>query len=451
MDHLKRSTRARLELLGHSEEGRPIRALLLGADDAPIRVLILAGQHGDERDARTVVKRFSRTCARSDATAGELALAVARNLNPDGAARGSRANARGIDLNRDHLLLASAEVHALHRFVRSWSPHLIIDVHNYPPRRSHLLAHGLAYCHDVFLDVPTSPGVPSPGHGLWKDLLLGPILSDLAALGHRCGRYTLVKPTGRVRHSTPDVADARNGLALRQGVPCLLVEGRRAPRAEGSEARRLVRDAMTAALGLAVEWAVANRDLLAARALPRLGERVVIGSRYDREHVPFAVTFRDVRTELLREVDLSTDYTSGVEATRHAVVPKSYAVPLSHRPLLDLLERHGFPRQTPEPGRSGLVERRRIERVRATRRPDRPPRIRVGPAVLEEVSLDGQVLFPTDHEGGRALVVMLEPGSKYGLARFPDLGLHPKPGSLWPVSRIVSSGSWSHGAHHQPA
>lgn len=433
-----RSAGARLDLLGHSEEGRPIRALYLGPDDAPVRVLVLSGQHGDERGARTVVKRFARTHARSGGQSGAIALAVVRNLNPDGAARGTRANARGIDLNRDHLRLASAEVRSLHRFVRSFAPHLVIDVHNYPPRRRHLLARGLAYCHDVFLDVPTSPGVPRPGRGGWEDFLLGPILFDLTALGHRSGRYTLVKASGRARHSTPDILDARNGLALRYGTPCLLLEGRRTARAEGRDARRRVREAMTAALGRAVRWAEANRDLLAAAAPPRPGEPIAIGSRYARDRVPFAMTFRDVRADVLREVDLSASYTPGVEATRHAAVPGAYAVPLSHRHLLDLLERQGFPREVPEPGRRGLVERLRVERVRPSRRRDRPPRARPGQAGFEERPLDGHVLFPTNHEGGRALVVLLEPGSKYGLARFPNLGLRPERGSFWPVMRIGS-------------
>lgn len=434
-----RSPRVRLALLGRSEQGRPLRALLLGDDDAAVRILILSGQHGDERMARTVVQRVARTIARSPDRSEHVALAVIRNLNPDGAARRTRANALGMDLNRDHLRLETAEVRALHRFIRSWSPHLIVDVHNYPSRRSHLLARGLAYCHDLFLDVPTCPAASTPGPGGWEALLLAPLLDDLAALGHRCGRYTLVKPSGRTRHSTPDLLDARNGLALRFGIPVVLVEGRRASRTEGRDARRRVRDAMTAALERVVPWAEEHRDRLTATDLPQPGDPIAIGSRHARGRVPFRMAFRDLRTDTIRDIDLSATYTPGVEVTRHATVPIAYAVPRSHRALIDLLERLGFPSESPEPGRRGRVERLWLHRVRPPRRPDRPPRVRWRREDAEDLPLDGYLVYPTNHQGGRALVVLLEPGSKYGLARFPDLGLRPERGTAWPVLRIMET------------
>src|SRR5207302_1080938 len=84
-------------------------------------------------------------------------------LNPDGIVQGTRRNAHGIDLNRDHVRLAGSETRALHQFVRTWRPHLVLDVHDFPPRRRHLLARQLVYCQDVFLDVPTHPAAQ---HGL---------------------------------------------------------------------------------------------------------------------------------------------------------------------------------------------------------------------------------------------------------------------------------------------
>ena len=38
----------RQDLIGHSEEGRPILALQMGVQAAPLRILIVSGQHGDE-------------------------------------------------------------------------------------------------------------------------------------------------------------------------------------------------------------------------------------------------------------------------------------------------------------------------------------------------------------------------------------------------------------------
>jgi dipeptidyl-peptidase-4 len=42
---------------------------------------------------------------------------------------GQRANARGLDLNRDFIKLESPETRALVRFMNEWNPHLLIDTH----------------------------------------------------------------------------------------------------------------------------------------------------------------------------------------------------------------------------------------------------------------------------------------------------------------------------------
>ena len=42
---------------------------------------------------------------------------------------GQRANARGLDLNRDFIKLEAPETRALVRFLNEWNPHLFIDTH----------------------------------------------------------------------------------------------------------------------------------------------------------------------------------------------------------------------------------------------------------------------------------------------------------------------------------
>ena len=79
---------------GESVEGLPLTVYHPEADQAPI--FILAAIHGDEAETTVVVSEALR-CV----TPGDLQAAVVLCGNPDGMVRGTRGNARGVDLNRN--------------------------------------------------------------------------------------------------------------------------------------------------------------------------------------------------------------------------------------------------------------------------------------------------------------------------------------------------------------
>jgi hypothetical protein len=246
-------------VIGWSELGVPLHVHYVGRAAAPLRVLMLAGQHGDEGRARAAVGQFLDAGAASKKLES-MSLAVLPNLNPDGTLVKSRANANELDLNRDHLLLDSAETQALHRFVRVWRPHLVIDVHTYPSRRRYLLAHNLTHCHDVFLDVPTNPAAACVG----ATEILHALLTRLNRRGYLADRYVRPTNSGRVRHSTADVLDVRNSLAIRYGIPTLLVEGRQPLRSDGAAERTGLKAALIAALEIALQCAEEYQQALRA-------------------------------------------------------------------------------------------------------------------------------------------------------------------------------------------
>ena len=81
---------------GRSVEGRPLVAVHRGDVDAPRRVLVVGSVHGDEPGGR----RVAAALLRARLPRG-VQLWVVRDLNPDGSRRGTRGNARGVDLNRN--------------------------------------------------------------------------------------------------------------------------------------------------------------------------------------------------------------------------------------------------------------------------------------------------------------------------------------------------------------
>lgn len=90
------SPRTRPELLGHSVEHRPIGVQERGVPGAGRRILVVGCIHGDERVGISLASRLA-----ASAVPAEIDLWVLPNLNPDGAAAGTRQNAHGVDLNRN--------------------------------------------------------------------------------------------------------------------------------------------------------------------------------------------------------------------------------------------------------------------------------------------------------------------------------------------------------------
>ena len=85
-----------VETIGRSTEGRPIRAIALGDREAARRILAVGCIHGNE----CAGIRATRLLARLTPPSGSV-IWIVHQLNPDGARRGVRQNARGVDLNRN--------------------------------------------------------------------------------------------------------------------------------------------------------------------------------------------------------------------------------------------------------------------------------------------------------------------------------------------------------------
>lgn len=81
------------EIYGHSHLGAPLEVWL---PSGPCRVLIFAGIHGEEGDTTLVLSRALRQLAQPSPQ-----CAVVLAANPDGLIRGTRGNARGVELNRN--------------------------------------------------------------------------------------------------------------------------------------------------------------------------------------------------------------------------------------------------------------------------------------------------------------------------------------------------------------
>ena len=81
-------------LFGHSAQDRPLRAERVG--EGPVKVLVVGSIHGNETAGSAVLARLRRS-----APPPGVELWLVDTVNPDGVRRGTRQNARGVDLNRN--------------------------------------------------------------------------------------------------------------------------------------------------------------------------------------------------------------------------------------------------------------------------------------------------------------------------------------------------------------
>jgi len=422
------------ETLGYSAEGRPLTVHYCGNPDAPVRIFIMAGQHGDEPEARQAaaefVSRFMEGTFRAAAHAGVLV-----DANPDGAIAGTRRNALETDLNRDHLLLSAPETSAVHAFVDSWKPDAVIDVHTYRPWRRELMAFDFVYPQEIMIDFPTNPAISTSLGAALRRKAMDFMGERMAEANVRSDRYTIIR-SGIVRHSNTDIVDARNGLALRFAIPTILIEGRRSsPDDLMSFTPPAV--ALLRSIESAVEWAAAHAKQLRNRPSGwKEEEAVPVRCRYSGSRTARHMEMQSASKGEIARVRIPGAYLSIVQATRNIRLPGAYGVPRNMSGVLALLGRHGLASASSEAFRSSATEVYGIEAMTPAGEADAPA-IPTCSARAESVNLDGFVLFPATQTGGRLLALLLEPESQFGPPRLPELAETLRPGSTYPIIRVV--------------
>ncbi len=122
---------------GASAEGRRIAVLKVGS--GPKKVLLWSQMHGDEPTATCALLDVlsylgqSRESGAVTRLLSKLSIYLLPMLNPDGAERGTRRNAQGIDINRDALRLQSPEGRFLKEVRDRLTPAIGYNLHNQAP------------------------------------------------------------------------------------------------------------------------------------------------------------------------------------------------------------------------------------------------------------------------------------------------------------------------------
>ena len=108
---LKKYFRQDYQVIGFSEEKRPIYALKIG--EGITKILMWSQMHGDESTTTKAVLDFANSFKSSVNWMNQFELLIIPILNPDGAFNYTRVNANNVDLNRDAYNSSQLEMRAL--------------------------------------------------------------------------------------------------------------------------------------------------------------------------------------------------------------------------------------------------------------------------------------------------------------------------------------------------
>jgi hypothetical protein len=226
------SSRVQVSTVGSTVQGRPIRLARIGhpsppaprdASHAPV-ALFVCTQHGNEPAPREGCLQMLRTLSLTT-DAGIVSLLrswtvlVIPTANPDGRAANVRENAKGVDVNRDHLNLVSPEARAIGAVIRDWRPDIVLDLHEFGPGVP------LVYDDDLLYLWPRNLNVDAQIYGLSKTLAIDYIGKGARREGYTADEYGMLAVGDQDVTQTAGDADEgilRNTVGLRHGIGILV-------------------------------------------------------------------------------------------------------------------------------------------------------------------------------------------------------------------------------------
>lgn len=462
--------------MGRTVDGRDIPLLIIAdppiesADQAhatgrPI-VFAFGNIHAGEVCGKEALLMLARELATTPnhPLLDELIIVIAPIYNADGNERfapveenrpgqigpervGIRANAQGLDLNRDYIKLEAPETRALVLFLNTWDPLLTIDTHT---------TNGSQHRYTLTYDTPLHPSTPREIVKLLRDQLLPTVTQrvkdatgyDMFYYGNFNGAHTKWATYSwqprfggnyhGLRGQMQILSEAYSYAPYRDRVLCTLAFCRAIMEYAAEHAGDIV----------AVHDRARQRTIEAGRNR-QPDDLVVLDARFAAFHDPAVIkgfaleTSEDGATGITAEpADHRVVHVGRFEATRAVPRPFAYIIEPGCAAVIENLRAHGIEVQPFEgDARVESIVVTGIDRAERAFQGHRVEQIetRTEPAVRTFDS--GSYIVRTAQPLGTLAVFLLEPESADGLFAWNFFDEHVEIGKVLPVCRVRSGGT----------
>ncbi|HEX7616863.1 MAG TPA: M14 family metallopeptidase [Thermoanaerobaculia bacterium] len=451
----------KLSFIGPSEEGRRIPVVVASKEklfepadrfkSAKPVVLVVNSIHAGEVDGTDATLRLLRDIAltnRLDLLDGVTLVAVVV-YNVDGHARvspynrpnqngpeemGFRANARGLDLNRDFVKADAKETRALLALADAWKPDLFVDDH---------VTDGADFQAALTVSYANEPVTPKP-LGDWLKAVVPKALADVEKEGVATGAayvdFLDARDPSKGFDSSVFSPRYSTGYFPVRNVPSILVETHALkPFGERVRANELFLRALLERTGRAAKELLAARDAARswARGMPP-GSPVVVAAEGDPAR-PETVAFptfewkeavSPVTGRPVVRYDASRPKTIRIPSLEHArptvVVPRpaAYLIPAGFSNVEERLRAHGIRYEKLPSARTLAVGTYRASAPVFGKAPYQG-RVRVEATIARAVETrvlpEGSLYVPLDTELANVAIALLEPESPDSLFAWGEL------------------------------
>lgn len=469
------SPKMHVNTFGYTLEGRPLPVVVFGdvADASAeavlaankLRMFVQANIHAGEVCGKEAMLMLLRSLAQGEH--GEwpdsLVLLIAPIYNADGnervrltnrryqhgpvAGMGQRANAQGLDLNRDNMKLESPEARSLVSFWKAYDPHIIMDLHT---------TNGTRHAYHITYAPPLHPSADPGIIELMRNELLPAVTRSIKdEYGWDYYYYgNLPWPGMDVEHGwytfshQPRYLTNYAGMRNRLG---LLSE---------AYSYATFEDRILASLrfveqvaGYAFRNASAIHSVIAdADTADIVGAELALRATFQRSELPVEILMGEVEEErnpysgapMLRRLDVSRVETlpeyGTFRATETERAPAAYFVPGEMRGVLDKLDDHGIEWVPLADSVTLQVGRFAIDSTRTAEREYQGHHQRELFGVYEQAEVvlpAGTAVVSLDQRLGRLGFLLLEPRSDDGLVNWNFLDRALEGAEYYPVMRTM--------------
>ena len=363
-----------LTSFGYSFEGRTLPLAVVGrvADARPatvkasgkLRVYLQANIHAGEVEGKEVVLALMRDIAKGGYAEwmNSMVLLVNPIYNADGnekvtltsrgfqhgpvGGQGTRANAQGLNINRDNIKIETPEARSMVRLLNDFDPHVMVDLHT---------TNGSRHAYHLTYETANNPAVAAPIVGQLRDWMATVAKNvktkdrwEFRSYGNVSGQapnrvWTTVEDLPRYTHNYWGV---RNRFGILSETYSYLTFADRV-----TTARRFVEEVLAYAHTNAPALMKATAD---ADAASLVGTELSIRSKVTRASAPVEILMGDVEEDVnpysgrvihkranVVKPEMMADETT-FESTDRERVPTAYFVPADQKVALERLRAHGI-------------------------------------------------------------------------------------------------------------